>query len=133
MSNSLIAYYDKRAAEYESIYAKPERQGDLTALKTWLPSCLAGHRVLEVACGTGYWTQVIAQTAEFILATDANESVLEIARGKQLSPNKVSFHQADANALDELPRDFTALLAAFWWSHIPHRDIRKFLDSIHSF
>jgi ubiquinone/menaquinone biosynthesis C-methylase UbiE len=133
MSNPLVDYYDKRAAEYESIYAKPERQVDLATLKTLLQSYLAGHRVLEVACGTGYWTEVSAQTSEFILATDANESVLDIARGKQLAPHKVSFRQADAYALDELPRNFTALLAAFWWSHIPWQDIQKFLHSIHSF
>jgi demethylmenaquinone methyltransferase/2-methoxy-6-polyprenyl-1,4-benzoquinol methylase len=29
-----------------------------------------------------------------------------------------------------LPQNFTALLAAFWWSHIPRQDIGKFLESL---
>ena len=133
MSDSLLKYYQQRAAEYEGIYDKPERQANLMELRKLLRLVLDGHRVLELACGTGYWTEVIAETAEFILATDANKSVLDIAREKQLSPSKVSFIEADAYALDGLPRNFTALLSAFWWSHLPRQNIRKFLDSIHSF
>jgi demethylmenaquinone methyltransferase/2-methoxy-6-polyprenyl-1,4-benzoquinol methylase len=96
MSDSLLDYYDKRALEYEGIYAKPERQADLAALKNLLQATLAGHRVLELACGTGYWTSMIAETAECVLATDANQSVLQLAWEKKLPPDKVVFQQADA-------------------------------------
>ena len=38
----MLEYYRRRAASYERIYARPERQADL--------------RELELACGTGWWT-----------------------------------------------------------------------------
>src|SRR5712692_10327984 len=56
-------YYARRAVEYERVYAKPERQDDLARLRRLLQADLAGHDVLEIACGTGYWTTAIAETA----------------------------------------------------------------------
>src|SRR5580700_10478931 len=77
--DNLMAYYAARAAEYNDVYRKPERQDDIRSLRTLLRELLSGHSVLEVACGTGFWTEEIAVTASRILATDVNESVLEIA------------------------------------------------------
>ena len=50
-------YYAARAGEYDRIYQKPERQVDLRKIESWLQTTLAGRAVLEIACGTGYWTQ----------------------------------------------------------------------------
>jgi hypothetical protein len=33
MHDHLVEYHTERAAEYERIYAKPERQGDLATLR----------------------------------------------------------------------------------------------------
>jgi hypothetical protein len=49
-------YYARRAATYERVYFKPERQADLRAMEAWLGTPFAGREVLEVACGTGWWT-----------------------------------------------------------------------------
>ena len=56
-------YYAARATEYDQIYLKPERQADLRAIEAWLPPFFTGARVLEVACGTGYWSASIAHAA----------------------------------------------------------------------
>lgn len=50
--------------------------------------------ILEIACGTGYWTEKIAKTAKSIHAIDVNEAVIEIAQQKNLG-NKVRFEVAD--------------------------------------
>jgi len=127
---TLVDYYAQRAAEYERIYEKPERQEDLRQLKDWVRIALAGRNVLEVACGTGYWTQVAAETANSIAAFDLNEAVLDIARRKPIDPNKVDFRISDAYQLPVLPGQFNAVLAAFWWSHLPRERLTAFLDGL---
>lgn len=124
---NLIDYYAKRAAEYEQIYQKPERQKDLAALRSLLQEILNGRDVLEVACGTGYWTEVAAKTANSITATDINEEVLEIARSKDSGDTKVRFEKRDAFKLNSFPEKFNAGLSAFWWSHIKKPRLRDFL------
>ena len=114
----MTAYYARRAREYEEVYAKPERQVDLTTLRARVAALLAGRRVFEVACGTGYWTQFVAQQAAAIYATDYNQEVLAIARAKPLPEDRVTFARADAFALPPPPFPCDAGLAAFWWSHV---------------
>lgn len=130
-ADELQTYYSRRAHEYESIYEKPERQRDLTRLKEAVRSLFASQAVLEVACGTGYWTQVVTETARFVTAIDASDEVLEIARQKRIKEGKVEFRKADAYRLGQLPGPYTAALAAFWWSHVPREKIAPFLQSLH--
>ena len=125
----LVEYYRRRAREYEAIYAKPERQTDLALLRTLIPERLRGARVLEIACGTGYWTQLIAQAAASVLATDLAEEPMRIAEAKSY-PGNVAFRSADAYALQGLGR-FDAAFAGFWWSHVPRGRIEAFLASLH--
>ena len=128
---TLVDYYARRANEYERIYAKPERQADLLALCQWLQAKCAGHHVLEVACGTGYWTEAIAATANTLTAVDINQEVLEIARGKNLPRRNVSFEKQDAFQLTIDSNHFTAGLAMFWWSHVPKLKLKLFLQQFH--
>jgi SAM-dependent methyltransferase len=129
-SSELVDYYRRRAAEYEAIYAKPERQPDLARLRKAIPGKLRGTRVLEVACGTGYWTQLIAGVAAEVVATDVAEEPMRIARSKTYSGNPL-FSIADAYALPESLGRFDGALAVFWWSHIPRQRIAEFLASLH--
>jgi demethylmenaquinone methyltransferase/2-methoxy-6-polyprenyl-1,4-benzoquinol methylase len=114
----LAEYYARRAQEYEKIYAKPERQTDLAALRVRIPGLLAERHVYEVACGTGYWTEFVAEQAASVFATDVNEEVLAIARTKSVRDGRVTWARADAFTLPEPPRPCDAGLAAFWWSHL---------------
>lgn len=127
----LVDYYRQRAQEYERIYEKPERQADLAALRDLVAREMTGHQVLEIACGTGYWTQVCADRAGSLLAVDLAEETLEIARAKEYPFGKVRFGRADAYRLEEVPGTFTAGLACFWWSHIPRERIPTFLEGWH--
>ena len=127
----LIRYYAQRAHQYERVYHKPERQSDLRNLRELVASAFAGKRVLEVACGTGYWTEIIAPRAASVVALDINEEVLALARAKPIPIGKVTFLRGDAFALPKLPRGFDAALAGFWWSHISKSRLPLFLKDLH--
>ena len=129
MNNDLTAYYAQRAAEYEAIYAKPERQSDLKAAGQILQDLFKDKSVLEIACGTGYWTQQIAQTAASVWATDINESVLEIARSKAYPGNHVTFETADLYQIHPV-QTVDALFGGFIWSHIPLQEMEQFLTQV---
>ena len=90
----LAKYYAQRAPYYERVYHKPERQSDLGRLRELVADAFAGKRVLEIACGTGYWTELISHRAESVLALDFSEEVLALARQKPCAPGKVRFMQA---------------------------------------
>ena len=125
----LEKYYAKRAGEYEKIYEKPERQAELAWLRERIPRAFEGRTVLEVACGTGYWTQFLAKKARAVYACDINEPVLEIAREKRL-PSTVHFFKADAVTLEGVPTGCNAAFAGFWWSHVKKVDLAKFVERL---
>lgn len=129
MNTNLTTYYNDRAREYETIYAKPERQPDLQRATQLLHQIFRGKDVFEIACGTGYWTERIAQTAAQIVATDINDSVLEIARSKLFAPTTVTFAIADVY---QLPNKnlHESLFGGFIWSHIPVQELNRFLESV---
>lgn len=123
-------YYAARAPEYDRIYLKPERQQDLRAIERWLPSVFGGRSVLEIACGTGYWTQFLAPAARKILAIDASSETLQIARNR-ISAGTVEFTVGDAYRLPASGSGFDACFAGFWVSHVPRTQMRDFLLGLH--
>jgi demethylmenaquinone methyltransferase/2-methoxy-6-polyprenyl-1,4-benzoquinol methylase len=129
--DDLINYYARRAKEYDSIYAKPERQQHLTMLEQHLRNLLRGHDILELACGTGYWTEVLSPVASSILATDINKEVLAIAEQRTYSKDNVRFANADINDLATIQGEFSAVLAAFFWSHVQKQTLSTFLSDLH--
>jgi demethylmenaquinone methyltransferase/2-methoxy-6-polyprenyl-1,4-benzoquinol methylase len=129
---SMRAYYAQRAPEYEAVYHKPERQATLRRMEAWLPPLFAGRRVLEVACGTGWWTPHAALQASAWLATDLNEETMAVARAKPQMPACVQFARADAYTLAELRGPhFDAAFIACWWSHIPLARLDAWLATLH--
>ena len=116
--DSVRTYYQRRAPEYDTVYNKPERQDDLSKLAVRLTALFAGRSVLEVAAGTGYWTQILAATAGQVLATDVNGGPLQIAKERDFARASVDFELADAFRLGAVAGDFDALFAGFWWSHL---------------
>ena len=62
---------------------------------TFLPKPLAGKRVLDVGCGTGYWTNRIAEMgAAEVIGIDGSTQGIEIARSKHPG---IRFEQALIN------------------------------------
>ena len=126
-------YYSHRAAEYEEIYHRPDtvRQKELAEIATAMKDVLAGRNVLEIACGTGFWTAVAVEVAEHVLAVDISEEMLAIAKAKGLPNKKVKFCTGDAYMLDSIEGTFDAGLANFWFSHIPKSQLNNFLHGFY--
>ena len=129
-AESMREYYAARAQEYDRVYLKPERQQDLRAIERWLPSVFETKTLLEVACGTGYWTQFIAGAARELVAVDASAEVLDIARTR-VGSDVASFIVGDAYRLPVGSRRFDAAFAGFWFSHVPKARVREFLRELH--
>jgi len=129
MNNNLRNYYKNRASEYERIYEKPERQHDLSLAAKTLKEKFKDKEVLEIACGTGYWTKIISETAKQILATDVNESVIQIAKSKDYSTTKVDFQTVDLYEIDDNLKH-ESLFGGSILSHIDLRDLHDFINKL---
>ncbi len=130
----LKKYYAKRAQEYEEAYHRkddPVRKSELVYIARMLKKELKDCGVLEVACGTGYWTQILSKVAKSIQATDAVKEVLNIAKSKEYNC-PISFKIADAYNLPFKKKSFDGALANFWFSHIPKSKIDPFLKNLHN-
>ena len=128
----LVEYYRKRAGEYEEIYEwnDPDRQREQDLLSTAIQDSLRGRDVLEVACGTGWWTRILSESAKSIMATDLGDEVMDIAREKKYGC-PVTFRREDAYNLSFEDDSFNGGLAFSWFSHIPSEFIDRFLDEFH--
>jgi len=125
----MLDYYNKRLQEYEAIYAKPERQADLNALLARLQTDVSSREVLELACGTGWWTERLATHASSWTATDADPGALDIVKLKAiqgLSATKtLNAYQPSVSA----PVD--CVFAAHWYSHLRLDERCIFFRSVH--
>ncbi|HEY9230017.1 MAG TPA: class I SAM-dependent methyltransferase [Gemmatimonadaceae bacterium] len=128
----LVAYYKARAAEYERVYEKPERQADLRRLHEIIPPLFEGRRVLELACGTGYWTRRIVPHVASLTGVDAAPETLLVARANQPAQDNVTLRVGDVYDLAKIPGEFDAAFAGFWWSHVRRRDLARFLGGLHA-
>jgi SAM-dependent methyltransferase len=125
VDQTLSAYYRRRASEYDEVYEKPERQGDIARLSRIIREFADSRHVLEVAAGTGFWTLRAAETASAICATDLADEPLAIARDRPYS-GAATFALCDAFALDTIQGSFDAGLACFWLSHLSRSDMERF-------
>lgn len=126
MSDDMDKYYDQRAPEYEQIYYRDnaERQDELKQAREQLLDLAAGRRVLDLACGTGYWTQVASQTAAEVVALDQSMGMIIEARKKEyVCP--VEFVQGDLYAHGLKPDSFDLVLLCFWLSHHSRADFGR--------
>lgn len=127
----MCSYYAARAAEYDNVYLLPERQRELRSIEQWLPPIFADKKMLEVACGTGYWTKFIAQGATQVMALDVTPETIGIAK-KRVTQKNVQFILGDAYALPRFDTKFDAAFAGFWFSHIPKQRRSEFMHGLYS-
>jgi demethylmenaquinone methyltransferase/2-methoxy-6-polyprenyl-1,4-benzoquinol methylase len=118
-----VTYYRRRAAEYDAT-----SYGDLTRANTRIAAVVDQLRpagdVLEIACGTGLWTQHLTARARTVTALDAAPEMIALAR-RRLPGGNVTFRVTDV--LDWVPRRrFDCVFFAFWLSHVPQSAFGRF-------
>ena len=93
-------YYQQRAPVYDRVYSYPERQGDLRELEKYIPAQFDGLDIIEVAAGTGYWTQFICKKARSILSTDITAEALIQINNRAGDMQNITTKIVDAYSLD---------------------------------
>lgn len=125
-----IEYYRRRAAEYD----RTAYGSDLAAAAKRIDRVVAalapkGH-ALEIACGTGMWTQRLADSVLSLVALDAVAETIAIAEQRVVN-GRVTFEIG--NIFDWEPAAkvrFDTIFMAFWLSHVPRPEWARFLARI---
>ena len=137
-----IAYYRARAGEYDEWWFRAgryDRGADFNAqwhaetaaveaeLASWLVARRPGN-VLELACGTGLFTRLIAPRVARLTTIDASSEVIEINRAR-VGAGNVDYVQADLFAWQPTQR-YDAIFFSFWLSHVPEDRFARFWDAV---
>lgn len=123
-----LRYYRARAPTY--------LEGGLTVaeaarLEAELAAAIDAHcrgEVLELACGPGTWTGMLARRARRVTAVDGAPEMLDIARATVRDAN-VRFAPADLFAWRP-ERRYDAVFFGFWLSHVPEERWESFWELV---
>jgi SAM-dependent methyltransferase len=124
-------YYRARAPSYAEEALAPLGSGEASALRADLGEAFDAHfrgDVLELACGPGTWTAMLAQRAHIVTALDGAPEMLEQAVRSAPGAN-VRFEQADL--FNWRPaRRYDAIFFGFFLSHVPDERFARFWDAV---
>lgn len=135
----MIRYYRARAGEYDEwFYRKGRYDRGPESNERWfaevdeifaaLDACGFEGDILELAPGTGIWTERLARVASTMTAVDASREMIEINRARVAS-DRVSYVQADLFSWRP-ERLYDAVFFGFWISHVPLERLDGFLASV---
>ena len=119
-----VDYYRRRAGEYDvTAYGD-----DVAAARAHIARLVAEMRptgrVLEIACGTGLWTEALAGWADTVTAMDAAPEMVAIARDRVRLAN-VRFEVAGVFSWDP-GTQFDVIFFSAWLSHVPASQFGRF-------
>ncbi len=133
-----LRYYQARAPEYdawalrEGRFDRGPRErakwfADVAKLERALDRFHPSGRVLELACGTGQWTERLMRYADELTAVDASEEVLDLNR-QRVGQGVRHIH---ADLFDWKPeRTYDVVFFSFWLSHVPPERFRQFWNLV---
>lgn len=133
------AYYQARAREYDQwFYRQGRYDHGPEHSRQWLAEAdevrrdlaeanLTGH-VLDVAAGTGIWTQELIKTADHVTALDSSEEMFELNR-QRVQSNKVTYTLTDLFYWQPVIV-YDGIFMGFWLSHIPTALLYDFIGTM---
>lgn len=132
-----IEYYRARAPEYDQWWFREGRY-DRAHNDAWLAdiseAAAALHlfgpkgRVLELACGTGIWTERLVRYADHVTALDASPEVLAL-NAQRVGSTAVQYIQADLFEWQPTGA-FDVVFFSFWLTHVPAERFETFWDLV---
>ncbi len=136
-----IEYYRDRAPEYDEwFYRKGPYDHGAEEKQRWereaqvvrdqllnAPKC---EQILEIAPGTGIWTQELIKISQRVTAVDASPEMININRAK-LRSDKVTYQRADIFQWQPKTQ-FDMVFFGFWLSHVPADRQSSFLQTVHN-
>jgi len=136
-----LEYYRARATEYNQWWLRQGRYdrgetlnaqwfAEVAAVKTALSSFRPAGRVLELACGTGIWTEQLLPFASQLTAVDGSPEMLAINTNHLRSP---AVRYIEADLFEWHPAEqYDAVFFAFWLSHVPPERFAEFWQLVSS-
>jgi SAM-dependent methyltransferase len=134
-----LAYYRARAEEYDDWFLRREQYdrgreensrwfGELRVLEAALRAAEPAGDILELACGTGWWTKRLLTRATRLVAVDASPEMLRLNR-ERVSDPRVDHVLADV--FDWKPKSrFDLVFFGFWLSHVPRDRFEGFWSMV---
>jgi 2-polyprenyl-3-methyl-5-hydroxy-6-metoxy-1,4-benzoquinol methylase len=136
-----IEYYRARALEYDEWWDRlgrydrgPEARARWFSERDEVLAAFDGldlqGDVLELAPGTGIWTERLARTARSITAVDASSEMIAVNRHRLGdAAATVTYVHEDLFAWSPARR-FDAVVFCFWISHVPEERLDHFLRTV---
>lgn len=140
LKRSMQFYYDQRASEYvdwflrTGLYDRPETNEPFLSGIRQLEEELASFgkgRILEIACGIGWWTSLLAQSGCEVVALDYGPQMLAECRNRlALNHTEAEIVRASAYSLPFADSSVDGCFFGFFFSHVPHEDVTPFLSEV---
>jgi 2-polyprenyl-3-methyl-5-hydroxy-6-metoxy-1,4-benzoquinol methylase len=137
--NEMVEYYRARANEYDEWFYRRGRfdrglesnarwHSEVSEVFATLDALRTEGDVLELAPGTGIWTERLLRSATSITAVDASPEMIAINRARVAS-DRVFYLQADLFTWHPT-RTYDAVCFCFWISHVPTERLHAFLRTV---
>jgi demethylmenaquinone methyltransferase/2-methoxy-6-polyprenyl-1,4-benzoquinol methylase len=132
-------YYDQRADEYDEWYLREGRFAGRPDPERWhaevarLRERVAGFghgQLLEIAAGTGWWTQHLARRAAVTAIDYAPAMLARLGRRLRAHGLRADRLRADAYDLPLAAAQFDCCFFGFWLSHVPYARLGGFLAEL---
>ncbi len=137
--HSMKTYYRERASEYDEWFYRRGRYDRGTAANArWfaevdevvgaLDVLTMSGDLLELAPGTGIWTERLLHRAATITAIDASPEMIAINRAR-VGSERITYVQADLFKWRP-KRQYDGVFFGFWISHVPLERLDAFLQML---